>query len=71
MLCLHRYSEQAIYIETSQGRVTVKVGRIDCGGRRVQLLIDAPKDIRITRDDAKVTEPKERPNAPLENDSDD
>jgi len=49
MLILNRKSEEEIYIETPQGRITLKVIGID--GKAVKLGIDAPKLFPIYREE--------------------
>jgi len=49
MLILNRKSEEEIYIETPQGRITLKVIGID--GKAVKLGIDAPKSFPIYREE--------------------
>lgn len=49
MLILNRKSEEEIYIETPQGRITLKVIGID--GKTVKLGIDAPKTFPIYREE--------------------
>jgi len=49
MLILNRKSEEEIYIETPEGRITLKVIGID--GKAVKLGIDAPKEFPIYREE--------------------
>ena len=49
MLVLNRKGEEEIYIETPEGRITLKVIGID--GRSVKLGIDAPKEFPIYREE--------------------
>ena len=49
MLVLNRKGEEEIYIETPEGRITLKVIGID--GKSVKLGIDAPKSFPIYREE--------------------
>ncbi len=49
MLILNRKSEEEIYIETPEGRITLKVIGID--GKAVKIGIDAPKEFPIYREE--------------------
>jgi len=49
MLILNRKGEEEIYIETPEGRITLKVMGID--GKSVKLGIDAPKAFPIYREE--------------------
>jgi len=49
MLILNRKSEEEIYIETPEDRITLKVIGID--GKAVKIGIDAPKEITIYREE--------------------
>jgi sRNA-binding carbon storage regulator CsrA len=50
-LTIGRYVEESVHLCLPDGRlVTVLVGRI-IGGKRVRLVITAPKDVRIYRDE--------------------
>jgi sRNA-binding carbon storage regulator CsrA len=54
MLCLQRRPEQSIELMSVYGEhlATITIGKIR-GGNCVDVLIDAPKHVRILRDDAK------------------
>ncbi len=49
MLILTRRSEEEIYIETPEGRITLKVISLD--PRSVKIGIDAPKEFAIYREE--------------------
>lgn len=49
MLVLNRKSNEEIYIETPEGRITIKV--IDIDGKFVKIGIDAPQSFPIYREE--------------------
>lgn len=58
MLILTRERGQKVFIETSDGRITVIVLERRAG--KLRLGFDAPRTVEIMRDDASNTAPRER-----------
>lgn len=49
MLVITRRKHEKVFIETAQGRIVVAVSHIQPG--KVQLAFDAPKEIKIAREE--------------------
>ncbi len=58
MLILERRIDERVFIDTTDGRIEVMVTEIK--GAAVKIVISAPVNVSIIRDNAKNTAPRER-----------